>query len=240
MKYLIYFVAIAFALAGITPVRATCPPPLKILSSTPENGTKNADPEAPIVIEWNRTTFELPTGPFDYKPRLRSINIAGGRYGLGTLLTTEWGVGGKVKWDGNKEIITPEKPLEPGTQYRIWTYIYTTGHEVCPPYGGEIIFVTRGDPPKDNNPIRNFDLSTLYHGDKMGAGSIEGKITRIDRKLGLISVKTGFTKELTIILKEDVMVMKGDQMLSPSELKVGDKIKGDFTGGRLYLVTLLE
>ena len=216
---------------------AACPPPVKIISSQPQDKSKNADPTAPIVITWDKTTYALSTGPHDYKPNLESINIAGGRYRLGALLTTEWGIGGKAEWDGNKETITPEAPLEPGTQYRVWTYVYTSG-EVCPASGGEIIFVTAGDPPEDNSPVRKFDITTLYHGNETGSGKIEGEITEINNDLHVITVKEGLLKKINIILYEGVMVMKSGNMSSPSALKAGDKINGEFMGGRLFMLTV--
>ena len=30
---------------------------------------------------------------------------------MGTLLTTEWGIGGTVSWKDSQEIITPEAPF---------------------------------------------------------------------------------------------------------------------------------
>lgn len=233
--FIIIIIVLMFSLSY-----AACPPLLKIKSSIPPDGAKDADISSPIIIEWDKTEFNLPSGLFDYKPKLESINIAGGRYGIGTLLTTEWGIGGKVAWEGKKEIITPEAPLEPGTQYRIWTYVYTSGDEMCPPYGGEIIFITKGKPPDDNNPIRNFDLSTLYHGDKMGSGSIEGEIVSINSELGVITVKRRFSQHVNIILHDGIIIMRNGNFLPPSELKTGDRIEGKFMGGRLYMINLKE
>lgn len=233
---LLWFFHFLFLLFGF-PVYAACPPPVKMVSSQPPNNSKNIDPSAPIAITWDKTTQELPSGIHDYKPQLESINIAGGRYGLGTLLTTEWGIGGKAAWDGDKETITPEAPLEPGTQYRVWTYIYTSGDKVCPAYGGEIVFITTGDPPEDNNPIRKFDLTTLYHGNETGAGKIEGEITMINNNLHIITVKEGLLKNLNIILYEGLMVMRNGNFSFPAALKVGDTVTGEFMGGRLYMIT---
>lgn len=216
---------------------AACPPPVKIVSSTPSDKSKSADPAAPIVIVWDKTTHNLPTGIHDYKPMLESINIAGGRYKLGALLTTEWGAGGKVSWDRDKETITPEAPLEPGTQYKLWTYTYTSGDEVCPVYGGEIVFVTTGDTPQDNNPIRKIDITTIYHGNEQGAGKIEGEITVINDELKVITVKESFMKSINVILYDGLMVMRNGNFDMPSNLKVGEKITGDFMGGRLYMIT---
>lgn len=216
---------------------AVCPPAVKIISSQPPNKSKNADPAAPVFIIWDKTTYPLPSGIHDYKSKLESINMAGGRYGLGTLLTTEWGIGGQVTWDGDKEIITPEAPLEPGTQYRVWVYAYASGGDGCPAYGGEIIFVTAGNPPEDNNPVRKFDLTTLWHGNETGSGKIEGGITAINNDLHVITVKDKYLKNINIILYEGIMVMRNGNLSSPSALKVGDTVTGEFMGGRLYMIT---
>ena len=223
-------------LSGIS-AYAACPPPVKIISSTPSDKSKSADPASPIVITWDKTTHQLPTAIHDYKPMLESINIAGGRYKLGALLTTEWGAGGKVSWDGDRQSITPEAPLEPGTQYKLWTYTYTSGDEVCPVYGGEIVFVTTGDTPQDNNPIRKIDITTIYHGNEQGSGKIEGEITVINDELKVITVKESFMKSINVILYDGLIVMKNGNFSMPSNLKVGDKITGDFMGGRLYMIT---
>lgn len=237
MKKLFYvFILVAPLIYLSLPAYAICPQPVKIESSLPPNKSKSADPASPIVITWDKT-IHASEGVDDYKPMLESINMTGGRYGLGTLLTTEWGVGGKVTWDGDKETITPESPFEPGTQYRVWTYIYTSGHEVCPAYGGEIVFVTAGEPPDDKNPIRKFDLTTLYYGDEMGAGKIEGEITAINNDIHVITMKENFLKNVNIVLYEGIMVMRNGNFSSPSALKVGDKVSGDFMGGRLYMIT---
>ena len=228
-----YFLFLIFDI----PVYAVCPPSIKITSSQPQNKSKDIDPAAPVVITWDKTTYTLPSGIQDYKPQLESINIAGGRYGLGTLLTTEWGIGGKVTWDGDKETITTEAPLEPGTQYRVWTYVYTSGEEVCPAYGGEIVFVTAGAPPEDNNPVRKFDLTTLYHGNETGSGKIEGEITAINSDLHVITVKAMYLKKINIVIYEGIMVMRNGNFSSPSAIKVGDTVTGEFMGGRLFMIT---
>jgi len=216
---------------------AACTPPVKIISSSPADRSKGADPSAPVVIVWDKTTHTLPAGTHDYKPMLESMNIAGGRYKLGVLLTTEWGAGGKVAWEGDKETITPEAPLEPGTQYKLWTYTYTSGVEGCPAYGGEIVFVTAGEPPQDNNPVRNIDISTIYHGNEQGSGKIEGEIIAFNDELKVMTVKESFMKSINVILYDGLMVMRNGSFAMPSNLKVGDKITGDFMGGRLYMIT---
>lgn len=216
---------------------AACPPPIKIVSSQPSNNSKNADPASPIVITWDKTTHAFTKSVYDYKTNLESINIAGGRYGLGALLTTEWGLGGKVTWEGDKETITPDAPLEPGTQYKVWTYTYTSGTEICPTIGGEIVFVTAGTPPDDNKPIRKFDLTTIYHGNESGAGKIDGEIIDINNDLRIVTVKEGYLKKINVMLYEGVMVMRNNNFTMPSGLKVGDKIVGEFMGGRLFMIT---
>ena len=216
---------------------AACTPPVKIISSSPADRSKGADPSAPVVLVWDKTTYALPAGTHDYKPMLESINIAGGRYKLGVLLTTEWGAGGKVAWEGDKETITPEAPLEPGTQYKLWTYTYTSGVEGCPAYGGEIVFVTAGEPPQDNNPVRKIDISTIYHGNEQGSGKIEGEIIAFNDELKVMTVKESFMKSINVILYDGLMVMRNGSFAMPSNLKVGDKITGDFMGGRLYMIT---
>lgn len=219
------------------PVHAACPPSLKIISSQPANKSKDADPSAPIIITWDKTTHALSSGEYDYKTILESINIAGGRYGLGALLTTEWGIGGKSEWNGNKQTITPETPLEPGTQYMVWTYTYTSGMEVCPKLGGEIIFITSGTPPDDNKPVRKLDLSNLYHGNETGSGKIEGEITSINNDLSIITIKENFLKSINIILHEGIMITRNGNFGSLADVKVGDDVTGEFMGGRLYMLT---
>ena len=238
MKKLLYLILIIVSLVCLSlPAYAVCPPPVKIAASQPSNNSKNADPALPIVITWDKTTAPMSAGVYDYKNNLESVNIAGGRYGLGTLFTTEWGIGGKATWEGNKEIITPEAPLEPGTQYKVWTYTYTSGSEICPTLGGEIVFVTAGVPPDDNKPVRKFDITTLYHGNETGAGKVEGEIIEINNDLHVITVKEGILKKLNMALFEGVMVMRNNNLSMTSALKTGDKIVGEFMGGRLFMIT---
>ena len=236
---LIFFVASFFLsiLISYNPVYAECPPALKIISSQPSNKSKDADPSAPIIITWDKTTHALSSGEYDYKTILESINIAGGRYGLGALLTTEWGVGGKVEWNGNKQTITPEAQLEPGTQYMVWTYTYTSGMEVCPKLGGEIIFVTSGASPDDNKPVRKFDLSNLYHGNETGSGKIEGEISAINDDFSIITIKENFLKSINVIIHEGIMITRNGNFGSPADVKIGDNVTGEFMGGRLYMLT---
>src|SRR3972149_3013099 len=152
----------------------------------------------PTVIVWDKTTHNLPGVTHDYKPMLESMNIAGGRYKLGVLLTTEWGAGGKVAWEGDKETITPEAPLEPGTQYKVWTYTYTSGVEGCPAYGGGGVFFLGGEAPLDKKPVRNIDISTIYHGNEQGSGKIEGEIIALNDELKVLTVKESFMKSINV------------------------------------------
>ncbi|MDZ4383972.1 MAG: hypothetical protein U0940_00665, partial [Nitrospirota bacterium] len=89
-----------------------------------------------------------------------------------------------------------------------------------------------------NRPVRKFDLTSLYHGNEAGSGKIEGEITAMDKDLHVITVKEGMLKKVNVVLYEGIMVMKGGNLASPADLKVGDAIKGEFMGGRLYMITL--
>ena len=44
-------------------------------------------------------------------------------------------------------------------------------------------------------------------------------------------------KSINVILYDGLIVMKNGNFSMPSNLKVGDKITGDFMGGRLYMIT---
>ena len=96
MKLLCAIAIILISVSFILPAYAGCPLAVKIISATPPDKSKDADPSSPIVIKWDKTTYQLPAGLHDFKPMLESINIAGGRYKMGGLLTTEWGIGGKA------------------------------------------------------------------------------------------------------------------------------------------------
>jgi len=216
----------------------TCSPPLRMLSSEPPAGSDQAAVDAPVVFAWDGKTLE----PFadELKPALESVNIAGGRYGLGTLLTTEWGIGGTVRWNDNREIISPETPLEPGTQYRVWTYLYKTirNNEVenCPRIGGEVTFRTRGTPPDDGKAIRGVDLSTLFHGDDRGMGTLRGPIIEIHPKLPLIILRDGALGKQTWVLYGGTPILRGGELLSRKDLRPGDHVEVVFSGGRAAMV----
>jgi len=60
----------------------------------------------------------------------------------------------------------------------------------------------------------------------------------MDKDLHVITVKEGMLKKVNVVLYEGIMVMKGGNLASPADLKVGDAIKGEFMGGRLYMITV--
>jgi hypothetical protein len=221
-----------------------CPPALKIVSSDPAPGAVRVAVDGKIVILWDKTGLEsLTEGLRDLKPSLDSINIAGGRYGMGTLLTTEWGVGGTVEWKENQEIITPEKPLEPGTQYRVWTYLYMTIRndqvEPCPKIGAEIVFTTAGNSPADGNPVREIDLSGLYEGDDRGIGHLHGTIKTLQKTLHLVTLREETLGTLTWVAYEGTPILLGGEMVPFDRLKAGDVIDVTFSGGRVGLIQVV-
>ncbi|MDD5434414.1 MAG: Ig-like domain-containing protein [Nitrospira sp.] len=218
-----------------------CPPVIKITSSIPANSSTGNPVDAPIVINWDSAVLGyLTNGLRDLKPALDSINIAGGRYGTGTLLTTEWGIGGNVQWDSGKEIITTEAPLETGTQYRVWTYLYLTlrNEKVihCRRIGGEIIFRTAGKPPEDGNPVRTVDLSELYNGDERGDGTLRGPILNIEKSLRLITVKDSAMGKVNFVAYNGIPLMLKGDMVQIDKFKAGDIVEVTFTGGRAVMV----
>ncbi len=219
-----------------------CPPVIKITSSIPANGSTGNPVDVPIVFNWDNAVLNyLTNGLRDLKPALDSINIAGGRYGMGTLLTTEWGIGGTVKWDdAGKEIITTEAPLEPGTHYRVWTYLYLTlrNDKVihCRRIGGEVSFRTAGKPPEDGNPVRNVDLSGLYNGDERGDGNLRGPILNIENSLRLITVKDSALGKVSFVAYNGIPLMRKGDMVQIDKFKVGDIVEVTFTGGRAVMV----
>lgn len=218
-----------------------CPPVIKIVSSIPQDKAKDSPVDAPIVINWDKAVLNyLTNGLRDLKPALDSINIAGGRYGTGALLTTEWGIGGNVTWEDNKEVITADAPLEPGTQYRVWTYLYLTlrNEKVihCPGIGGEITFRTAGIPVEDGNSIRNVDLASLYNGDERGDGNIRGAVINIDQSLGLITVRDQTMGKVSFVAYKGIPLMWKGELVKLEKFKAGDVIEATFTGGRAVMV----
>ncbi len=220
-----------------------CPPPLKMVSSSPRHLSEGASTEGPVIMSWDNETLEtLSDGLRDLKPALESVNIAGGRYGMGTLLTTEWGIGGTVSWKENVETITPEAPLEPGTQYRLWTYLYLTirdgKSEACARIGGEVVFKTAGIAPDDGNPVRKIDLSGIYHGDKYGQGDIHGRVTGLNSALGLLSVDDEKAGRVSLIIYKGIPVFRNGEFTTFDKIQVGDKVAARFTGGRVVTVEI--
>ncbi len=220
-----------------------CPPTLKMVSSSPRHLSKGVSTEGPFIINWDKETIEsLSEGLRDLKPALESVNISGGRYGVGTLLTTEWGIGGTVLWKDSQEIITPESPLEPGTQYRVWTYLYLTLRDgqpmSCPRIGGEVVFTTAGSPPDDANPIRNIDLSKIYHGDEYGHGDIHGKVTGLNSALGLLTVDDEKMGKVSLIIYQGIPVLSKGVFISFDKIQIDDKVDARFMGGRVVTVDI--
>src|SRR3990172_8588855 len=195
-----------------------CPPSIKMVSSSPRHLSEGVSTEGPVIITWDRDTLEtFSDGLRDLKPALESVNIAGGRYGMGTLLTTEWGIGGTVSWKGNEETITPEAPLEPGTQYRLWTYLYLTIRDgkpqSCARIGGEVVFKTAGISPADGNLVRNTDLSKIYHGDEYGHGDITGNVKELNPALDLMTVDDIKKGKVSVVIYKGVPVLKEGQFI---------------------------
>ncbi len=220
-----------------------CPQPLKMVSSSPRQLSEGASIDGTIIITWDKAGLEtLSEGLRDLKPVLESVNIAGGRYGMGTLLTTEWGIGGTVSWKDNVETITPEAPLEPGTQYRLWTYLYMTirdGKPVsCARIGGEVVFKTSGTTPDDGNPVRNIDLSKIYHGDEYGHGDITGNVKELNPALDVMTVDDIKKGRVSVVIYKGVPVLKEGQFVSFGMIQVGDKVSVRFTGGRAVTVDI--
>ncbi|MBI5192593.1 MAG: Ig-like domain-containing protein [Nitrospirae bacterium] len=230
---------VAWGVEGLNNVK--CPQVVKIISSSPANNSKDNSIDSSIVITWDDGVMDyLTNGLRDLKPALDSINISGGRYRMGTLLTTEWGIGGNVVWDGKKEIIKPDAPLEPGTQYRLWTYLYLTlrNDKVlhCPRIGGEVVFTTEGKAPEDGNPVRNIDLSSLYNGDERGNGNISGPILSIEGSLRLITVKDQSMGKVSFVAYKEIPLMQKGEMVQIDKFKAGDMVEVTFTGGRAVMV----
>jgi len=226
-------------------VHAECPPVIRMISSIPANGSSGVSVDTPITITWDKETLQILSDRLrDLKPALESINIAGGRYRMGTLLTTEWGIGGKAVSEGDQEVITPEAPLEPGTQYRVWTYLYMTIRndkmESCPRIGGEIFFKTAGEPPEDGNPVRGLDLSTLYHGDEFGKATLQGSLTDLNLPLRVMTIRDKSKGPVRLIVYEGTPILKQEMMVSMEVLRTGDVMEVTLTGGRVSTVILLD
>ncbi|MCC7202341.1 MAG: hypothetical protein IT393_06760 [Nitrospirae bacterium] len=221
--------------------KVACPPPLKMVSSTPRHLSEGVSLDAPVIIEWDKKTLEtLSEGLRDLVPALESINIAGGRYRMGTLLTTEWGIGGSVSWTDNGEMITPEAPFEPGTQYRLWTMLYLTirdgDAESCPGIGGEVVFKTAGTPPADGNPVRKLDLSKIYHGDQYGHGDIRGMVRELDLDLSVMTVDDARLGSVILVIYKGIPIFKEGQLIQFGMIKTGDNVSIRITGGRVVTV----
>lgn len=214
-----------------------------MVASSPRNHSEGASTEGPVVFTWDRKTLEnLTEGLRDLVPALESVNIAGGRYGMGTLLTTEWGIGGSVSWKENNEMITPEAPLEPGTQYKVWTYLYLTIRdgepESCARVGGELVFKTAGIPEDDGNPVRKIDLSKIYHGDEYGRGDITGKVKELNPALGLITVDDAKAGNISVVIYKGIPILKEGKFVPFAMIQIGDKAAIRFTGGRAVTVEI--
>ncbi|MCC6544487.1 MAG: hypothetical protein IT392_08305 [Nitrospirae bacterium] len=214
-----------------------CPPLLKMVSSNPRTLSDGVSTERPVIITWDKETLEtLSDGLRDLKPALESVNISGGRYGMGTLLTTEWGIGGTASWMGNVEIIVPEATLEPGTQYRVWTYLYITIRNgapmSCVRLGGEVVFKTAGIAPDDGSPVRNIDLSKIYHGDEYGHGDASGTVKELNQALNLVTLDDIKMGKISVVVYMGIPIFKDGQIIPFDKIKVGDRVTIRFTGGR--------
>lgn len=226
-------------------VHAECPPVIRIISSIPANGSSGVSVDTPITITWDKETLQILSDRLrDLRPALESVNIAGGRYRMGILLTTEWGIGGKAALEDNREVITPEAPLEPGTQYRVWTYLYMTIRNdemvYCPRMGGEIIFKTAGEPPEDGNPVRGLDLSVLYHGDESGKAILQGSLTDLNLPLRVITIRDKARGPVRLIVYEGTPLLRQGSMVTLDSLQSGDMMEVTVTGGRVSSVILLD
>lgn len=239
------FFLVLVLLAGADPAHAEneCPTPPIIMVGANMNVAAH-EPKATIVLALDRAVDMIPftdpksgkklTQPYDFRPFLNAVNIAGGRYKLGALLTSESGVGGKVDWQGAQMIITPEDPLEPGTQYVVWVYKYISINGVpCPRLGTRLFIKTAGEAPKDGNPIREINLSAIWRGTTNGTQRLTGMVTGVHPKLNLVSLDTKEQGAIQIILDEGSVIMKGEKLLNKPDLKPGDAVQVEFYGERL-------
>lgn len=244
-NFIIVFLALlAFASA---PARAaqpvSCPrPPLMMAGANMKLDAH--DPKAPVVIAWDRAVDMVPfidpntgkkgTVPYDFRPFLNNVNIAGGRYGLGTLLTGEGSVGGTVRWEGAQMLITPEAPLEPGTQYVVWVYKHISiNGEQCPRLGNRLFLKTNGAAPDDGNPVRGVNLAAIWRGSSSGMQRLTGTISGVHPILNIVSIDTKEFGAITIIADEGSVIMQGERMLKRTDLKPGDKVQAEFYSDRL-------
>ncbi len=242
----VFTVAVLFAVPGWAAME--CPtPPVMMAGANMQVAAHN--PAAPIVVAWDRAVDMIPfvdpitgehqTAAYDFRPILGSVNIAGGRYGLGTLLTTEWGAGGGVRWDGAQTIITPEVPLEPGTEYMIWVYKYISIQGApCPRIGNRLYLRTAGEPPQDGNPLRDIRLSSIWRGNSNGLQRLNGTIVSIHPRLNLVSIDTRELGPLQIVLDEGSLLMQGERLLTKEQLTPGAKFQLEFFGERLTWMLL--
>ncbi len=240
------FIWIVFAGPELVHAVNECPTPPIIVPGVKMN-TAAHDPKAPIVWALDRAVDMIPytdpksgrklSHPYDFRPFLNSINIAGGRFGLGNLLTSESGVGGRVDWQGAQMVITPEDPLEPGTNYVVWVYKYISNNGVpCPRLGTRLFFKTAGKTPKDGNPIRAINLSGIWRGTSNGMQRLHGKVSGVHPTLNLVSLDTREQGPIQIILDEGGVIMKGEKLLTKAELKPGNAVQVEFYGERLVWI----
>jgi hypothetical protein len=147
-----------------------------------------------------------------------------------------------VTWEGHREVIFPEAPLEPGTQYRVWTHLFITlrnDHvDACPRIGAEVVFTTAGVPPNDGRPVRDFDLSTLFHGDDFGRGRVRGKLIALRTGIRVLTVHDETLGNVTLVVYEGTPLLRGEEVVSFEDLKAGERVDLFFSGGRAVEVRI--